>query len=94
MVLILLSALMCRGAPHDQVPRHGSRARDSLAFYIGGAIIAGSGSSGRRPGRWRIGRPKAGSSTAIQAAALNRAFVYGVFGVLLILVGAVVDWQT
>ena len=95
LVLILLAALICGAAvlmvkSGDMPPERAF----PLAFYIGGAIIAGGGFFGATTGPVADWAPEGGFEYGDHAAALNRAFVYGVFGVLVILVGGLIDWQT
>lgn len=93
--LVILSALVCGAAlllvtAGDIQPERAF----PLAFYIGGAIIVCGGFFGATMGPAADWMPERGFDYEDHASALNRSFVYAVFGVLLIAVGAVVDWQT
>jgi len=92
-VLVLVAAVVCGAAllmVHlaDMSP---SRAFP-LAFYLGGALIAGGGFFGAMTGPSADWMPEGGFGRHEHETALNQSAVYGFFGVLLILVGAVVDW--
>ena len=63
-----------------------------LAFYLGGALIAVGGFLGAMAGPSADWMPEGGFGRYERQTALNRSVVYGAFGVLLISVGAVIDW--
>jgi hypothetical protein len=62
-----------------------------LAFYLGGALIAGGGVLGATSGPSRNWRPVGGFDRAEREHAFNMSFVYGFFGVALIGVGVLLD---
>ena len=91
--LLILSALVC-GAALLLVrvgDMNASRAFP-LAFYLGGALIAVGGFLGAMAGPSADWMPEGGFGRYERQTALNRSVVYGAFGVLLISVGAVIDW--
>jgi hypothetical protein len=91
--LIVVSALVC-GAALLMVRVGGmspSRAFP-LAFYLGGALIAVGGFLGAMAGPSADWMPEGGFGRYERQTALNRSVVYGVFGVLLIAVGAIIEW--
>jgi hypothetical protein len=61
-----------------------------LAFYLGGALIAGGGVLGATTGPM-YGMPAVRLSRAEHEHAVNWSFVYGGFGVALIAVGVLLD---
>jgi hypothetical protein len=91
--LVLMAAVICGAALlivhfSDMSP---SRVFP-LAFYLGGAFIALGGFLGAMTGPSVDWIPEGGFGRYDHETALNRSAVYGVFGVLLIGVGAVIDW--
>jgi hypothetical protein len=62
-----------------------------LAFYGGGALIAMSGFLGSTTGPSLDWMPVTGYDAADRARGVSNSFVYGAFGVALILLGAVFD---
>jgi hypothetical protein len=93
LALVLVSAVICGAAllmveVGDMSP---SRAFP-LAFYLGGAFVALGGFLGAMAGPSADWMPEGGFGRYEHETALNRSVVYGVFGVLLIAVGAVIDW--
>jgi hypothetical protein len=92
-VLLILSALVCGVAllmvrVGDMSPGRAF----PLAFYLGGALIAVGGFLGAMAGPSADWMPEGGFGRYERQTALNRSVVYGVFGVLMIAVGAVIDW--
>ena len=91
--LLVLSALVC-GAALLMVKAGGmspSRAFP-LAFYLGGALIAVGGFLGAMAGPSADWMPEGGFGRYERQTALSRSVVYGAFGVLLIAVGAIIEW--
>lgn len=62
-----------------------------LAFYGGGALIAMSGFLGSTTGPSLDWMPVTGYDAADRARGVSNSFIYGAFGVALILLGAVFD---
>lgn len=91
--LVVLSALVCGAALLVVKVRGMSPSRAfPLAFYLGGALIAVGGFLGAMAGPSADWMPEGGFGRYERQTALNRSVVYGAFGVLLIAVGAIIEW--
>jgi hypothetical protein len=91
--LLILSDLVCGAALlMVRVGDMSAGRAFPLAFYLGGALIAVGGFLGAMAGPSADWMPEGGFGRYERQTALNRSVVYGVFGVLLIAVGAVIEW--